>query len=71
MNSMKLTVTIYQYEDGVYVAECPSVPGCESQGTSEMEAEANIVDALRQHFAARADLGVPLSVSTKEIDLSV
>jgi len=71
MNSMKLTVTIYQYEDGMYIAECPAIPGCKSRGTSEKEAEANIADAIRQHFAERAELGLPLTVSTKEIDLTV
>jgi len=31
---MKFVVSIYQDEDGVYIAECPSIPGCVSQGTS-------------------------------------
>ena len=39
---MKFTVTIQQDEDGVYIAECPSIPGCLSQGATEAEAEANI-----------------------------
>ena len=39
---MKLLITIYQDEDGVFIAECPSIPGCVSQGKSEVEAEINI-----------------------------
>ena len=33
---MKFVVSIYQDEDGVYIAECPSIPGCVSQGTTKV-----------------------------------
>lgn len=56
---MKFTVSIYQDEDGVFIAECPSVPGCVSQGRTEVEAEANIADAIRECLAVRAELGMP------------
>ena len=39
---MKLLVTIDRDEDGVYVAECPSIPGCVSQGKTEKEALKNV-----------------------------
>ena len=39
---MKFLVNIFQDEDGVYIAECPAIPGCVSQGETEEEAEANI-----------------------------
>jgi len=68
---MKLTVAIYPDEDGVYIAECPAVPGCVSQGASQAEAEANIEDAIRESLAARAELGLPLMVATKEIEVAV
>ena len=68
---MKLTVALYQDEDGVYIAECPAIPGCVSQGASQAEAEANIEDAVRESLAARAQLGLPLTVSTKEIEVAV
>jgi len=55
---MKFSVRIYQDEDGVYIAECPSIPGCVSQGRSEGEAQANIADAIRECLAARAELGL-------------
>jgi predicted RNase H-like HicB family nuclease len=42
---MRLIITIYQDEDGAFIAECPSIPGCVSQGASEADAEANIMDA--------------------------
>ena len=37
---------IYRGEDGYWVAECPSLPGCVSQGTTKAEAIANIRQAI-------------------------
>ena len=64
---MKFTITMQQDEDGVYIAECPSIPGCVSQGVTEAEAEANIGDAIRECLAVRAQQGMPLTVSTREV----
>jgi predicted RNase H-like HicB family nuclease len=38
-------VIIYPGEDGYWVAECPSLPGCISQGMSKEEAIVNIKEA--------------------------
>jgi predicted RNase H-like HicB family nuclease len=45
-------VIIYPGEDGYYVAECPSLPGCISQGKTRDEAVANIREAIRAYVAA-------------------
>jgi predicted RNase H-like HicB family nuclease len=68
---MKLTVSIDQDEDGVYIAECPSIPGCVSQGHTEGEAEASIADASRECLAVRAQLGMPATVATRGIEIVV
>jgi predicted RNase H-like HicB family nuclease len=68
---MKFVVSIYQDEDGVYIADCPSIPGCISQGQTEAEAEANVADAIRECLAVRAELGMPLTVATREVDVAV
>ena len=68
---MKFVVSIYQDEDGVYVAECPSIPGCVSQGQTEAEAESNIADAIRECLVVRAELGMPLTVTTRVVDVAV
>jgi predicted RNase H-like HicB family nuclease len=39
-------VTIEKAEDGWLVAECPSLPGCVSQGKTEEEAISNIKEAI-------------------------
>jgi len=45
-------VIIYPGEDGYYVAECPSLPGCISQGKTRDEAVANIREAIHAYVAA-------------------
>ncbi|MBX3083596.1 MAG: type II toxin-antitoxin system HicB family antitoxin [Anaerolineae bacterium] len=40
-------VIIYPDEDSVFVAECPSLPGCRSQGDTIEEAFENIKDAIK------------------------
>lgn len=66
---MKLQIAIYRDEDGMYIAECPSIPGCVSQGQTEAEAEANVREAIRECLAVRAELGMPLTVATKDIEV--
>ena len=43
---MKYRVLIEQDEDGVFVAEVPSLPGCISQGQTRTEATKNIKEAI-------------------------
>jgi len=68
---MKFLVSLYQDEDGAYIAECPSIPGCVSQGRTEVEAESNIADAIRECLAVRAELGMPPVVTTREVEVVV
>ncbi|MDI6917709.1 MAG: type II toxin-antitoxin system HicB family antitoxin [Thermoplasmatales archaeon] len=48
-----------------YVVECPSIPGCVSQGKTEQEAIENIKDAIKQCLSVRAEKGMPLTVSIR------
>lgn len=54
-------VIIYPGEDGYWVAECPSLPGCISQGKTKEEAIVNIKEAIRGYIAALEEdnLSVP------------
>ena len=45
-------VVIYPGEDGYWVAECPSLPGCISQGKTREEAIGNIREAIRLYVTA-------------------
>lgn len=66
---MKFFVTIDRDEDGIFVAECTSVPGCISQGKTEQEAIDNIKDAIRQCLEVRAERGMPLTVRIREVEV--
>jgi predicted RNase H-like HicB family nuclease len=53
-------VIVYPGDDGHWVAECPSLPGCISQGTSREEAIANIKEAIRGYMAALQEDGLAI-----------
>ena len=53
-------VVIYPGEDGFWVAECPSLPGCVSQGQTKQGAIDNIKEAIEGYIAALRDDGLPV-----------
>jgi predicted RNase H-like HicB family nuclease len=61
---MKYRVVIEPDEDGVFVAECPALPGCISQGKTRAEALANIKDAMTGYLASLKKHGEPVPPST-------
>lgn len=68
---MKLTVTIDRDEDGVWIVECPAIPGCVSQGDTKDEAIANIQEAIVLCIEVRAEQGLPLTVETRQVEVAV
>ncbi|MBN1554624.1 MAG: type II toxin-antitoxin system HicB family antitoxin [Phycisphaerae bacterium] len=68
---MKLLVTLERDETGMIVAECPAIPGCVSQGRTEEEALENIREAITACLEARAEEGMPLTVSVREVEVAV
>jgi predicted RNase H-like HicB family nuclease len=64
---MKFNVTIDRDEDGVWIIECPSIPGCISQGATKEEALENIQDAISACLQVRAEIGLPLTIETKQV----
>lgn len=68
---MKFIITIDRDEDGMFIIECPSIPGCISQGKTEQEAMENIRDAIKQCLKVRAERGMPLTVSIREVEVLV
>ncbi len=53
-------VIIYPGEDGFWVAECPSLPGCVSQGESREDAIINIREAIEGYVLALKHDGLPV-----------
>lgn len=69
---MKFRVTIEQDEDGVFVAECPSLPGCISQGKSRDEALANARDAIEGYLQSlkKHDEPIPPGIDEEVIEVA-
>jgi len=68
---MSFTISLDRDEDGVWIAECPSIPGCISQGQTKVEAVANIRDAIRGCLEVRAERGMPLTIETQQVEVVV
>ncbi|MBU0477066.1 type II toxin-antitoxin system HicB family antitoxin [bacterium] len=70
---MKYIVHIEQDEDGVFVAECPSLPGCISQGSSREKAEENIKDAIKGYLESLKKHGepVPLGITEEIVEVAI
>ena len=68
---MKFLVTLERDEAGYYVVECPALPGCVSQGRTEAEATANIRNAIQACIEAWRELGLPLVVDIREVEVEV
>jgi predicted RNase H-like HicB family nuclease len=68
---MKLSVTMDRDEDGVWVVECPAIPGCVSQGKTKDEAVKNVEEAIALCLEVRAERGLPLTVETRQVEVLV
>jgi predicted RNase H-like HicB family nuclease len=68
---MTFTITMLQDEDGVFVVECPAIPGCVSQGRTPEEAEANIRQAIRECLAVRREQGLPPTIDVRQVEVAV
>ncbi|MEM1158077.1 MAG: type II toxin-antitoxin system HicB family antitoxin [Verrucomicrobiota bacterium] len=68
---MKFTTTLERDEDGVWIAECPSIPGCVSQGQTREEALSNIREAIALCLEVRAEEGLPLTIETSQVEVTV
>ena len=68
---MKFPTLIDRDEDGVWVVECPAIPGCVSQGQTREEAMANIKDAIASCLEVRAERGMPLTLETSDVEVPV
>jgi predicted RNase H-like HicB family nuclease len=59
-------VIVYPGEDGYWVVECPSLPGCISQGNTKQEALFNIREAIQGYIAALEEDHLPIPQETFE-----
>lgn len=65
---MKLSIRIIVNEHGTYVATCPSLPGCTTQGQTREEAQQKIDEAIRGYIAALSNF-VPDNVQHEVVEV--
>lgn len=70
---MKYRILIEQDEDSIFVAECPSLPGCVSQGKTRTEAIENIQDAIKGYLESlkKHNEPVPPAIEEEIIEVAV
>ena len=68
---MKFVITLDRDEDGIWIAECPAIPGCVSQGSTRDHALANIREAIALCLEVRAERGMPLTIETRQVEVTV
>lgn len=67
---MDLLVTLHMDEDGVWIAECPALPGCVSQGATRDEAVENAREAIALCLEVRAERGDPVCAGTVNVQVT-
>jgi predicted RNase H-like HicB family nuclease len=68
---MKFLTVIERDEDGMWVAQCPAIPGCISQGATREQALENIREAIAGCLEVRAERGLPLTVETRQVEVVI
>lgn len=70
---MKFRVLIEQDEDGVFVAQVPSLPGCISQGATRSAAIVNIQEAIAGYLESLSEHGeaIPPAIDEEVVDVAV
>lgn len=66
---MKYRILLHQDEDGFFVAECRTLPGCVSQGQTREEAIENIQDAMRGYLESLRKHGEPIPPPIEEEEI--
>ena len=63
---MRFRVILEPDEDGVFVAQVPSLPGCISQGTTRVEALKNVQEAIEGYLESLREHNEPIPPSIDE-----
>jgi len=68
---MRLRIKIEQDEDGMFIAECPTLPGCISQGKSRKDAIENIKDAISGYLESlkKHKEAIPYSIQEEVVEI--
>ena len=69
---MRFRIIVEQDEDGAFGAECPSLPGCVSEGKTRQEALRNIKDAVKGYLESlkKHDEPIPPSIEEEPVEVN-
>ena len=70
-SAVKFWTLLNRDEDAAWIAECPSIPGCISQGGTRDEALANIREAFTACLEVRAERGMPPTLETQLVEVGL
>jgi predicted RNase H-like HicB family nuclease len=62
-------VVLYEDETGFWVAEVPSLPGCNSQGKTRDEALANIKEAIELYLSVLEEESEPIPADSRSVEI--
>jgi len=64
---------VKQDEDGVFIAECPNLPGCLSQGKTRSQALDNIRDAIKGYLESlkKHNEPIPPPITEEIVEVSM
>jgi predicted RNase H-like HicB family nuclease len=70
---MKYRILIEIDEDGMYISNCPTLPGCISQGKTRQESIENITDAMKGYIESlkKHDEPIPLPIYEEMIEIAL
>ena len=70
---MRFRVIIQKDEEGIFVVECPTLPGCISQGKTRQDALKNIKDAIKGYLKSlkKHNEPVPPSIYEDMVEVNV
>ncbi len=66
MDKMQFRIIVEEDETGMFIAECPILPGCISQGKTRSEALKNIQDAIKGYLESLKKHNEPIPPSISE-----
>ena len=71
-HTMKFRTIIEKDEDGNYVVQCPSLPGCITEGKTRGEALTNVKDAIEGYLKSlkKHDEPIPPSIEEETVEVS-
>jgi predicted RNase H-like HicB family nuclease len=71
MKEYEFTIVIERDEEGRYLAICPALQGCYTEGETEEEARGLIEDAIRLHVEDRLQTGEPIGEEVRSLRVRV